>query len=271
MFPVKNTVIYTFFTIKSLQNTNFCMFLQCFQCSGIPKLFKTSLFTRFFHCRSFFHCRKPTKMIKKLIQNDPKFHLHALLSSNTHKSSQNIENTTSLWTRCKNCGLGAKSFLAPPSYSWYSDCYINKCDWTFSVAVYPKKHAFTAKAVWADLTYPKKTILRSTFPLSVTIVSQIYPCAELGNVQNISALSIHGAQSTHGAQLCGVHFVSFLGGTLLLVRQQLLWRKTTLSWRWTWMEVHLLRDSGSFRKTTLRLYLKGRRRVFAEKTYYIKT
>ena len=115
MFPVKNTVIYTFFTIKSLQNTNFCMFLQCFQCSGIPKLFKTSLFTRFFHCRSFFHCRKPTKMIKKLIQNDPKFHLHALLSSNTHKSSQNIENTTSLWTRCKNCGLGAKSFLAPPA------------------------------------------------------------------------------------------------------------------------------------------------------------
>ena len=57
----------------------------------------------------------------------------------------------------------------PPAKSWYSDCYINKCHWAFSVAVLPpNKHAFTAKAVWADffvytflhiLTHPYTSIL----------------------------------------------------------------------------------------------------------------
>ena len=39
-----------------------CFFLQCFQCFGIQKPFKISLFTVFFHVCPFFHCRKPTKM-----------------------------------------------------------------------------------------------------------------------------------------------------------------------------------------------------------------
>ena len=42
-------------------------FVQCFQCSGIQKPFKTSLFTIFFHFCPFFHCRKPTKMTQKSI------------------------------------------------------------------------------------------------------------------------------------------------------------------------------------------------------------
>ena len=42
-------------------------FLQCFQCSGIQKLFKISLFTVFFHFCPFFPCRKPTKMTQNSI------------------------------------------------------------------------------------------------------------------------------------------------------------------------------------------------------------
>ena len=45
MFPVKHTVIYTFFAITSVQNT---CFLQCFQCSGIQKPCKILLCTMFF-------------------------------------------------------------------------------------------------------------------------------------------------------------------------------------------------------------------------------
>ena len=60
MFSVKNTVIYTFFGPKH-------WFLQCFQCSGIRKPFKISLFTMFFHFCPFFHCRKPTKMTQNYV------------------------------------------------------------------------------------------------------------------------------------------------------------------------------------------------------------
>ena len=76
-FSVKNAVIYTFFGLNSVQNTGF---LQCFQCSGIQKPFKISLFTVFFHFCPFFPCWKPTK-------NDPKFRFNTILSSDTKKSS----------------------------------------------------------------------------------------------------------------------------------------------------------------------------------------
>ena len=42
-------------------------FLQCFQCSGIQKPFKISLFTVFFHFCPFFPCRKPTKMTQNSV------------------------------------------------------------------------------------------------------------------------------------------------------------------------------------------------------------
>ena len=42
-------------------------FLQCFQCSGIQKQFKISLFTVFFHFCPFFPCRKPTKMTQNSV------------------------------------------------------------------------------------------------------------------------------------------------------------------------------------------------------------
>ena len=42
-------------------------FLQCFQCSGIQKPFKISLFAVFFHFCPLFPCRKPTKMTQNSV------------------------------------------------------------------------------------------------------------------------------------------------------------------------------------------------------------
>ena len=46
-------------------------FLQCFQCSGIQKPFKISLFTVFFHFCPFFPCRKPTRMTQNSVSIRP--------------------------------------------------------------------------------------------------------------------------------------------------------------------------------------------------------
>ena len=91
MFPVKHTVIYTFFAITSVQNT---CFLQCFQCSGIQKPCKILLCTMFFSFLAVFP-------LPESYQNDPKFHFNTLLRSDTQKSSKNVENTTVFWSRCE--------------------------------------------------------------------------------------------------------------------------------------------------------------------------
>ena len=99
MFPVKHTVIYTFFAITSVQNT---CFLQCFQCSGIQKPCKILLCTIFFfHFWPFFHCRKATKMT----QNSISIPSCAQTPKNPRKMSKTPPYS----------GLGAKPFLAPPS------------------------------------------------------------------------------------------------------------------------------------------------------------
>ena len=61
--------------------------LQCFQCSGIQKPFKISLFTVFCSFLSVFP-------LPEAYQNDPNFHFNTLLSSDTQKSSKNLANTT---------------------------------------------------------------------------------------------------------------------------------------------------------------------------------
>ena len=121
MFPVKQTVIYTFFAIKAVNPsktlllTVFCnvssqaygnlhvfcynvspkhLFLQCFQCSGIQKPCKMLLCTMFFSFLAVFP-------LPESYQNDPKFHFNTLLRSDTQKSSKNVENTTVFWSRCE--------------------------------------------------------------------------------------------------------------------------------------------------------------------------
>ena len=130
MFPVKQTVIYTFFAIKAVNPSEtllltvffllmlpvkhtviyhvFCynvspkhLFLQCFQCSGIQKPCKILLCTMFFfHFWPFFHCRQATKMT----QNSISIPSCAQTPKNPRKMSKTPPYS----------GLGAKPFLAPP-------------------------------------------------------------------------------------------------------------------------------------------------------------
>ena len=84
-------------------------------------------------------------------QNDPKFHFNTLLGSDTQKSSKNVENTTEFWSRCETVlgsGLGAKPFLAPPPAK--ADIATAILTNVIVLLLPPNKHAFTAKAVWAD-------------------------------------------------------------------------------------------------------------------------
>ena len=105
MFPVKQTVIYTFFAIKAVNPSKHCfwqcfcnassqaygnlhvfcynvspkhLFLQCFQCSGIQKPCKILLCTMFFSFLAVFP-------LPESYQNDPKFHFNTLLRSDTPK------------------------------------------------------------------------------------------------------------------------------------------------------------------------------------------
>ena len=90
MFPVKHTVIYTFFAITSVQNTCFC---SVFNALASKNPAKSCYVQCFFHFWPFFHCRKATKMTQNSI-SIPSWR------SDTQKSSKNVENTTVFWSRC---------------------------------------------------------------------------------------------------------------------------------------------------------------------------
>ena len=91
IFPVKHTVIYTFFCYNVSPKH---LFLQCFQCSGIQKPCKILLCIIFFAFLVVFP-------VPESYQNDPKIHFNTLLRSDTQKSSKKVENTTMGWSRCE--------------------------------------------------------------------------------------------------------------------------------------------------------------------------
>ena len=97
MFPVKHTVIYTFFAITSVQNTCFC---SVFNALASKNPAKSCYVQCFFHFWPFFHCRKATKMT----QNSISIPSCAQTPKNPRKMSEIPPNS----------GLGAKPFLAPP-------------------------------------------------------------------------------------------------------------------------------------------------------------
>ena len=98
MFPVKHTVIYTFFAITSVQNTCFC---SVFNALASKNPAKSCYVQGFFHFWPFFHCRKATKMTQNSI---------AIPSCpQTPKNPRKMSKTP------PNSGLGAKPFLAPPA------------------------------------------------------------------------------------------------------------------------------------------------------------
>ena len=136
MFPVKHTVIYTFFCYNVSPKH---LFLQCFQCSGIQKPCKILLCTMFFSFLAVFP-------LPESYQNDPKFHFNTLLRSDTQKSSKIFENTTVFWSRCETV------FGPPPAKADIATAILtNVIEHLVLLFCPPNKHAFTAKAVWADL------------------------------------------------------------------------------------------------------------------------
>ena len=98
MFPVKPTVIYTFFAITSVQNTCFC---SVFNALASKNPAKSCYVQCFFHFWPFFHCRKVTKMT----QNSISIPSCAQTPKNPRKMSKTPPYS----------GLGAKPFLPPPA------------------------------------------------------------------------------------------------------------------------------------------------------------
>ena len=80
-------------------------------------------------------------------QNDPKFHFNTLLRSDTQKSSKNVENTTVFWSRCETV------FGAPPAKADIATAILTNVIEHLVLLLPPNKHAFTAKAVWADFSW----------------------------------------------------------------------------------------------------------------------
>ena len=81
-------------------------------------------------------------------QNDPKFHFNTLLRSDTQKSSKNVENTTRFWSRCETV------FGPPPAKADIATAILTNVIEHLVLLLPPNKHAFTAKAVWADFKPP---------------------------------------------------------------------------------------------------------------------
>ena len=135
MFPVKHTVIYTFFAITSVQNTCFC---SVFNALASKNPAKSCYVQCFFHFWPFFHCRKATKMT----QNSISIPSCAQTPKNPRKMSKTPPYS----------GLGAKPFLAPPAKADIATAILTNVIEHLVLLLPPNKHAFTAKAVWADLT-----------------------------------------------------------------------------------------------------------------------
>ena len=135
MFPVKHTVIiYTFFAITSVQNTCFC---SVFNALASKNPAKSCYVQCFFHFWPFFHCRKATKMT----QNSISIPSCAQTPKNPRKMSRTPPYS----------GLGAKPFLAPPAKADIATVILTNVIEHLVLLLPPNKHAFTAKAVWADL------------------------------------------------------------------------------------------------------------------------
>ena len=135
LFPVKHTVIYTFFVITSVQNTCFCSVFNALASKNPAK---------FCYVQCFFSFLAVFRLPESY-QNDPKFHFNTLLRSDTQTSSKNVENTTVFWSRCETV------FGPPPAKADVATAILTNVIEHLVLLLPPNKHAFTAKAVWADL------------------------------------------------------------------------------------------------------------------------
>ena len=144
MFPVKHTVIYTFFAITSVQNTCFC---SVFNALASKNPAKSCYVQCFFHFWPFFHCRKATKMT----QNSISIPSCAQTPKNPRKMSKTPPYSGLGAKPFLGSGLGAKPFLPPPpAKADIATAILTNVIEHLVLLLPPNKHAFTAKAVWAD-------------------------------------------------------------------------------------------------------------------------
>ena len=106
-------------------------------------------------------------------QNDPKFHFNTLLRSDTQKSSKNVENTTVFWSRCETV------FGPPPAKADIATAVLTNVIEHLVLLLPPNKHAFTAKAVWADLFVENIHQFIGSYPHCSTKEIPLVPSAEI--------------------------------------------------------------------------------------------
>ena len=148
MFPVKHTVIHTFFAIMSVQNTCFCSVCNALASKNLAK----SCYVQcFFHFWPFFHCRKATKMT----QNSVSIPSWAQTPKNLRKMSKTPPYSGLGAKPFLGSGLGAKPFLPPPSPAKadIATAILTNVIEHLVLLLPPDKHAFTAKAVWAEFVH----------------------------------------------------------------------------------------------------------------------
>ena len=167
MFPVKHTVIYTFFAITSVQNTCFCCVFNALASKNPAK-------SCYVQCFFSFLAVFP---LPESYQNDPKFHFNTLLRSDTQKSSKNVENTTVFCSRCETVfGVWSRCetvFGPPPAKADIATAILTNVIEHLVLLLPPNKHAFTAKAVWADLYKIYPTLIYQDYPRGPTVISEI--------------------------------------------------------------------------------------------------
>ena len=103
-------------------------------------------------------------------QNDPKFHFNTLLRSDTQKSSKNVENTTVFWSRCE-------TVFGPPAKADIATAILTNVIEHLVLLFPPNKHAFTAKAVWADFFVLVYTHSRSKYTIVLVRLRQNFSSA----------------------------------------------------------------------------------------------
>ena len=145
MFPVEHTVIYTFFAITSVQNTCFC---SVFNALASKNPAKSCYVQCFFHFWPFFHCRKATKMTQNSIS--------------IPSCAQTPKNPWKMSKTPPYSGLGAKPFLPPPAKADIATAILTNVIEHLVLLLPPNKHAFTAKAVWADCFSVRESVPRET-------------------------------------------------------------------------------------------------------------
>ena len=97
MFSIKNTVIYTLFGIKSVQNTGFCNVFNALASKNNSKY-------RYLQCFFSFLSVFP---LPEALPKWPKIPFQYPLKPRDEKSSKNLANTTWFWSRCE-------TVFAPP-------------------------------------------------------------------------------------------------------------------------------------------------------------